>query len=66
MFKKFRFMLFFMFVTIKTTLEMFITKTRLKDLRKIRFMTILAFILITTVSTFKVSIIKTTFEKYFN
>jgi hypothetical protein len=66
MLKKPRFILFFIFIIIKTALKMSIIKITLKDLRKIRFMTVFVFILITTVSAFKVFIIKTVSEKCFD
>jgi integral membrane sensor domain MASE1 len=63
MLKKPRFMLFFMFVAVKTALEVSVTKTALKDLRNIRTMAILALMLIAAVSAFKVSVTKTASEK---
>jgi hypothetical protein len=66
MLKKPRFMLFFIFIAVETALEMSIIKPALKDLRKIRSIAVLALMLITAVSAFKVSVIKTVSEKCFN
>ena len=66
MLKKPRFVSLFMFVTIKIVLEMFVTKTVIKDIKKIRIVLVLVFIFVVTVSTFEVSVTKTASEKRFN
>ena len=65
-FKKLRFVSLFMFVTVKTALEMSVTKTVTKDLKKIRTVPVLAFMFVATVSAFEVSITKTVSEKHFD
>jgi integral membrane sensor domain MASE1 len=66
MLKKPRFMLFFMFIIVKTALKMSVIKTALKDLRKTRTILVLALMLITAVSAFKMSVIKAASKKRFN
>jgi mannose/fructose/N-acetylgalactosamine-specific phosphotransferase system component IIC len=64
--KKLRFVSLFMFITIKTALEMSVIKTATKDLRKIRTVSVLTLILVATISAFKVFIIRTALEKRSN
>ena len=66
MLKKPRFILFFMFITVKTALKMSVIKTAPKDLKKIRTMAVLALMLIAAISAFKVSVIKTVSKKRFD
>ena len=55
-----------MFVTVKTAFKMFVTKIVTKDLKKIRTVSVLAFIFVTVISVFKVSVTKTVSKKRFN
>jgi hypothetical protein len=64
--KKPRFVSLFMIVAVKTALEMSVTKTATKDLRKIRTVPVLALMLVAAVSAFEVSVTKTASEKRFD
>jgi hypothetical protein len=64
--KKPRFVSLFIFIAVKTALEMSVTKTATKDLRKIRTIMVLTLMLIAAVSAFKVSVTKTASEKRFD
>jgi cytochrome b561 len=66
MLKKPRFILFFIFIIVKTALKISVIKTALKDLRKTRTILVLILILITAVLAFKVSVIKAASKKRFN